>query len=49
MWKTENFYWERFHIDLRGTQNISEIIELGKAIDYINNIRISNIKKIRKN
>lgn len=45
MWKTENFYWKRFHIDLRGTENISEIIELGKAIDYINNIRISNIKK----
>lgn len=30
---------------MRGTENISEIIELGKAIDYINNIRISNIKK----
>lgn len=26
-----------------GTQNISGIIGLGKVIDYINNIRISNI------
>lgn len=28
-----------------GTQNISGIIGLGKAIDYINNIKISNIQK----
>ena len=32
-----------------GTQNISGIIGLGKAIDYINNIGISNIEKHSKN
>jgi len=32
-----------------GTQNISGIIGLGKAIDYVNNIGISNIEKHSKN